>query len=141
MLSFPTTPKQPGLCSCCDTEVFNILRRFPEGHPMEGEVRSTGAPLENAYVIGFVTLQGSVMEATFCQECAEQFTPEDIPGLWARICLTNDREMTDAYRKAINYETQDVKPLDPVEVARTKQFYLDSTPIGVLYVASWRKKI
>lgn len=136
MLNFPTTPKQPGLCSCCDTPVFDIVKKWPEGHPLEGEVRVTGPVHDDAIVIGMVTLQGSIMEATFCSECADQFSHQDVPSLWDRICHTCERELSDLYRLAIGSN-----PLSPESVLEAKQFYSLSVPIGILYKAPWRMKL
>lgn len=135
MLSFPTSPKQPGLCSCCDVPVFNIVKKWDDNHPLAKEIRTVGDPLDMAVVLGLVTLSGACMEVSFCSNCADQFSEEDIPGLWDRISVSNERELTDSYRAAVG-----VKPLLPNQVIEMKYFYLQNTPIGILYKAPWRMK-
>lgn len=136
MLNFQTPIKLLGCCTSCDQPVFEISLKYKDGHPLEGEHRTVGSPLPEAQVVGLVTLEGSVMEVTFCLDCLDQLTPDDFPEMWGKICRTNERELSDFYRQAV-----ELKPLTEEQKDEARSFYMKSVPIGVLYEAPWRMKV
>ncbi len=72
--------KITGCCSRCDAEVFEVLERDAERMP-----KRIGAPLENAVRVTFVMVDGTLMDLTFCRECADALTPEELQWLWRRV--------------------------------------------------------
>lgn len=76
-------PKLNGCCSKCDTEVFEIKTRYEDGRP-----KQTGAPLDNGVRVGFLMVNGSVMDLTFCQSCIDSLQPSDYLPLWHRVLLS-----------------------------------------------------
>ncbi len=76
-------PKMVGCCTKCDAEVFAIVRRDPNGLPIQA-----GAPLEQATRVTFALKDGSQMDLTFCDHCAAGLEPPDFPWLWKRVVLS-----------------------------------------------------
>ena len=93
--------KQPGLCTLCNIEVFEIVERFPMDHPLEGEVRRVGQMLENGTQIELLLSDNSEMALSFCLDCAKGLTPEQYPQIMARVREAWERELDDTHRAAI----------------------------------------
>lgn len=77
-------PKAPGLCTKCDAEVFEILKRDPETRvPI-----SVGAAHDDAVRVSVLLKTGSIMDLTFCAECAAALTPADLAEIWQRVMIS-----------------------------------------------------
>lgn len=78
------SPKKLGCCSKCDKEVFEILKRDSDTRlPIK-----VGAPLDNAVRANFQLIDGSSMDLTLCDECANSLTAQDHAFLWQRAMLS-----------------------------------------------------
>ena len=97
--------KYPGLCTRCETPVYEIIERWPLDHPLARSPRRIGPVTRDAWKVSLVLSDESRADLTFCTECAAALTEADFPELWALVCRTNAREITEEYRKAINPAT------------------------------------
>jgi len=78
------THKLIGCCSSCDAEVFDIVQRNPETR----EPTKVGASHDDAMRAAFLLADGSLMDLTFCRECASTLEPATFPMLWQR-CMAS----------------------------------------------------
>lgn len=93
--------KQPGLCTDCGTECFEIVSRFPADHPIAGEVCRIGPMIPCGTQVEFLLSDNTVMTLTFCVDCAGRLSPEHYPSLMDIVRTGWERELDDEYRKAI----------------------------------------
>lgn len=82
-MNFPTSPKLTGCCSACDVECFEVLTRDAERRP-----KQTGRPLDHAWRLGLLMVNGSTMDLTFCTDCKDKLQPGDFLPLWHRVLLS-----------------------------------------------------
>jgi hypothetical protein len=127
------TRKKFGCCTLCGREVFEILARWPKGHPLAGQVCQLGHPLPSARRATLVLMSGTIADVTLCDRCPPD--PENLPALWKTCASANAQELDDEYREAIG-----VEPHNPQQheagVDNVRQMVAD-LPIAVLSVSPW----
>jgi hypothetical protein len=127
--------KQVGCCTLCGKEVFGVRARWPNDHPLAGEVRKIGKPLSSARCVRLLLMSGAQCTVTLCDRCHP--TPERLPELWTVCCQANAQELEDERRTS--------KGSSPVEgVIREKcidsvQQMVVDLPIAVLSIHPWEK--
>lgn len=108
--------KLVGCCTLCDTEVFEVLKRFTDG-PMKGEAKQLGRPLLNAEKVTMVLLgSGHHATVTVCNKC--EVTPDNLPFLWRKVMMATRREMRIEQTNMVKMQNYDV-------------------PLGVLFRRRW----
>lgn len=73
-------PKLLGSCTKCDAEVFDIVERDIDRLP-----KRVGAAHDDAIRVNFLMLDGSRMDLTFCQPCADGLIADDLQWIWRRV--------------------------------------------------------
>lgn len=126
--------KQPGLCTLCDKPVFEISLKYPDGHPLERQIRQVGNPLDDAVRATLILTNGNRMDLTFCSDC--HATPESLPAIWRKVLRAFQREADDGYRAAL-----EMGPMTTTQREHAQAFMsgmMKTIPIGVLYEAPWK---
>lgn len=124
-----------GCCSLCDKEVAEILQRYPQGHLYVGEPVRIGKFFEDARRATLILTNGSQMDITVCQNCAEEL-PTSLCKLWVKIVSAWKLETTDAHRVAINASAYTEK--QRLEVDKWFQTASKEPPVGVLKIENWK---
>ena len=71
-----------GHCLACCDAVYEVREAWPEGHPLAGQPRLLGKPLDTATQVRFLLSNGTTADVTFCVPCAEMLAPEDFWPCW-----------------------------------------------------------
>lgn len=124
--------KQPGLCTVCQKEVYEIVARYSNDHPLAKETKQVGKPLETARRVQFVLTNGSRIDVTLCENCVEDIDSKTMKTIWKQIKKAWLREMTDDHR--INIGSQ---PMTDKQKEGTKTFrkmIATQTIVGVLSI-------
>ena len=135
-----------GACTVCDEMVFEVLEKYPEGHPLHGQIRKLshalkdrdarrvsllllGSP-ENEGLPGF---HGAQHEITLCAKC--QITQHNIAPLWAKCMKSYADHATPEHRERLGNP-----PLTKEQQAYSDKVTLwmvANIPIGVLHERKW----
>ena len=75
--------KKAGCCTLCNQEMYEVSRRWPQGHPYAGEGRQLGRPKMPVIRQHFVQTNGKIAVISFCESCARD-ADEGIVHVWAR---------------------------------------------------------
>lgn len=86
-----------GCCTNCDKEIYEIIARYSNDHPLAKEPLKIGKSLDSAVKHVFLLTDGSTMDVTFCDECQ----PDDLPKIWRTVLASWAREMDDTHRNRI----------------------------------------
>lgn len=127
--------KQTGCCTLCLKEVFEVRRRWPNDHPLAGEVCQVGDPLPGARRAMLVLMSGKQCSVTLCAECEP--TPDRLPELWTICMQANAQEVDDERRVAVGA----LAHTDRQRIAATnavQQMVVD-LPIAVLSITPWEE--
>lgn len=121
--------KRVGHCSLCLTQVADIKKVFPAGHPFEGLPARLGKWRPNAMRATFVLLDGSQMDLTMCSACMAEMGPEDYPRLWQNVISAFQDELN-------RLEKADPKNAEKrLEVAN--RVIASNPPVGLLSSRPW----
>ncbi len=147
--------KEVGCCSLCDEPVFEVLERFPEGHPLGGRIRRISQVLTDPDAKRVSLLQLSSLECgvdskrlerwakaaqheiTLCSKCSIDHT--NIVGLWKK-CM-------EAYAECVTVEHQLAlgKPPNTQEQQDYSEqvacWMVNTPPIGVMHEQKWSEVI
>ncbi len=88
--------KQPGLCSLCEKEVYEIIQRYANDHPLKGKVMKVGKALD-AYMVQLILSNGHRMSITCCEKCKD-LKPEDLVKIWDKIKFTWAMQSSNDFR-------------------------------------------
>lgn len=127
--------KQPGCCTLCGREVFGVRARYPNDHPLAGEVRQVGAPLPTARRVTLLLMSGRTTTVTLCSSCKP--TPQRLSELWTVCTQANAQELEDERRAAIGAGafTEEQRHACTAVV----QGQVVDLPIAVLALHSWEE--
>lgn len=120
--------KQPGLCSLCGTECFEIKLRYDDKfRHLNGRVRQVGKPHDNAWKVTLLLTNGARMDLTVCSECLAT-VEQRVPELWNNVLESYREELSDAYRADLQLPLFDAE-----RKLKEMRFIVDSPPVGVFY--------
>jgi len=124
--------KQPGLCTLCATECFEIVTRYDSGFPhLEGRVRQVANPLDLAWRVALVLFDGSHADLTFCEDCLPE-VENRIPEIYRTMIESCQDEISDGFRGNVGLNL-----FSEEEKAVHLQMLLDRPPLGILYKVKW----
>lgn len=121
--------KQPGLCSLCEKEVYEIIQRYANDHPLAGKIMKVGKSLDNAYTVQLVLTNGHRMSITLCDECHD-LKPEDFVKIWEKIKSTWAFQASNSFRVMAG-----IHPMGNDEKEKYMKWFKGITkeiPIGIL---------
>jgi len=121
-------PKEPGLCSVCDGQVYPVKERWPSGTALCGEPMEFGQPNPTAKRVTVVMLSGNSMHYTLCGSC--DLTPENMPDVWNKTLLRWRIEGSDEWLASRGRKTRNAAQLESYRKATW--LFLQEIPIGVL---------
>ena len=127
--------KQVGCCTLCMKEVFEVRERWPNDHPLAGEVCKIGAPLPSARCCRLVLLSGAQCTVTLCDRCKP--TPDMLPELWTICGQANAQELDDDRRTSIGSSALE-STLRERYTESVRKMVVD-LPIAVLSIHRWEE--
>ena len=98
--------KKTGCCTLCGQEMYEVSRRWPQGHPYASEARQVGRPKMPIIRQHFVQTNGKIAVFSFCDACFEH-VHEKIVEIWAKALAAFDYERR--HRVAIGMQPLDQK--------------------------------
>lgn len=98
--------KKIGCCTLCDQEIYEVSRRWPQGHPYAGEIRQVGRPKMPVIRQTFVQTNGKIAVISFCRACAAQAN-EKVVEIWGKALAAFAYERR--HRVAIGMQPLDQK--------------------------------
>jgi hypothetical protein len=116
-------------------EVFEVHARWPDDHPLAGEVKTIGRPLPSARRATLLLMSGTICNITVCDSCPP--TPENLSLLWTICMQANAQELEDERRDAIG--SSPVEGFIRESYINTVQQMVVDLPIAVLTVQRWEK--
>ncbi|KPK68171.1 hypothetical protein AMJ82_08905 [candidate division TA06 bacterium SM23_40] len=128
--------KKIGCCTLCGKEVFEILSRYPQDHPLAGEPRKLGKPLESARRVDLVLIGGSTASVTVCSSC--EVSDKTLPRLWKICSDASGQEITEPDRRAAKGIRQLKEEQYHAVVASAIRIAAD-LPISILSNSSWKE--
>lgn len=123
--------KQPGLCTVCQKEVYEIVARYSNDHPLAKEIKQVGKALETARRVQFVLTNGSRIDVTLCEDCCD-IDSKKMKIIWKKIKKAWLREMTDDHRISIG--SQPMTDKQKADSKTFKKMIATQTIVGVLSI-------
>ncbi len=120
--------KTVGSCTVCDEPVFEILTVYPNDHPLAGEPRSVGRPLDNALRATLVLTDGSTIDLTHCEDCEL-----DLPHIWQKCLATFTYEDRTRVERGAQPMTEVQRQNHRDQLVRLAA----EIPLGLLYTRKW----
>ena len=98
--------KKTGCCTLCNQEIYEVSRRWPQGHPYAGEIRQLGRPKMAVIRQYFVQTNGKIAVISFCEDCAKD-ADDGVVEIWAKALAAFGYERR--HRVAIGMQPLDHK--------------------------------
>jgi hypothetical protein len=112
-----------------------VHSRWPNNHPLAGEVRQVGKPLPTAHRAILLLLSGARCSITLCSSCVP--TPDRLAELWKVCCIANAEE-TDSDRRDL-LGLSDLDEVQQKSLVESVQKMVVDLPIAVLSNHRWEE--